>query len=123
MLYHETMTHHGLLGLREVLGSGMYGLRSFRGEVLDQALHIDYAPDVVMPFAHEPDTVPLSALWGPMAPFPITIAGVTYVVPAGHLLVFRGDLEHAGGPYMSAYLRFHAFVALQGTTVPTYIYH
>ena len=102
----------------------------------DQAAHCDYVPDQLLAAASDA-TFPLAALTAVMPGTRIhvwpqsiklaytnpvllsrrtTIQRVTVNLEPGDVLVFRGDLVHAGASYTEENVRVHAF--LDTTTVP-----
>jgi len=127
-MFEETLAHNGLLGLRSALAhaANIYALRTLNATTPPtQARHTDYDPALVMHMADGPHVVPLSAIWAPIGGFQLVVGPkhapiekCTKVhVPAGHIVVFRGDLCHGGGEHMSAYMRFHAYLAMRGVHI------
>ena len=57
--------------------------------------------------------MPLSILWALEDNTTIIIRGVRYHIPKGHILVFRGDVCHAGDRYPRfRNTRIHAYLDL-----------
>ena len=124
-VFEETLAHEDLLGTRTVLShaSSMYALRTFEPTMpATQGWHTDYPRAQVEPLADNPGRVPLSALWSPFDGFYLVVADLGVQssheadaqsqqiwVPKGHVVVFRGDVWHGGGPHFSAYPRAHAY--------------
>ena len=56
--------------------------------------------------------VPLSVIWAIEDGTTILIHGKRYAIPRNHLLIFRGDLCHAGDKYDRRNTRIHAYLDL-----------
>jgi len=57
-------------------------------------------------------SVPLSVIWAIEDGTTILVHGKRYEVPRNHLLIFRGDLCHAGDEYQRRNTRIHAYLDL-----------
>ena len=87
-------------------------LRSYPG-CQAQGKHCDYDPTEL---ARHPDSlVPWSVLWALQPDTKLMLYGrngttIELAVPIGKLLVFRGDLVHAGAKYKKQNVRVHCYV-------------
>ena len=93
----------GTMVLRSLAGCGRQ--RSHQ----DRAHHHTTAPS----FAHLPfGQVPLSVIWALEDQTTIIINEERYRIPKGQILVFRGDVCHAGDGYPGVNTRIHAYLDL-----------
>ena len=96
------------------LSTGTMVLRSLAGcghqrHHQDRAHYNTAAPS----FAHLPfGQVPLSVIWALEDETTIIINGKRYHIPKGQILVFRGDVCHAGDGYPGVNTRIHAYLDL-----------
>ena len=96
------------------LSTGMMVIRSLAGcgrqrHHQDRAHHTTAAPS----FAHLPfGQVPLSVIWALEDETTIIINEERYHIPKGQILVFRGDVCHAGDGYRGVNTRIHAYLDL-----------
>ena len=102
----ETSDNHlstGTMVIRSLAGCGRQ--RSHQ----DRAHHTTAEPS----FAHLPfGQVPLSVIWALEDDTTIIINEERYHIPKGQILVFRGDVCHAGDGYRSMNTRIHAYLDL-----------
>lgn len=95
-----------------------------------QAAHCDYNASRIAGVVGDADRVPLSCVWAVSQKFELAVCpqgphgpSVHVPVPAGHMIVFRGDLWHGGGRHMNAAFRVHGYVAEPNTYIPDFVYH
>lgn len=94
-----------------------------------QLRHTDYEAGMIASLVHDPDRVPLSCLWAVCREFELVVWPLddpsvprTVHVPAGHMIVFRGDLWHGGGRHLNSAFRVHGYVAEPSTYIPDFLY-
>lgn len=125
---HATACAHGLhvagLSFRP---AGLYAIVNTRACTKPQGMHTDYSRHMV---AHlDSALAPRSAIWAPSAGFTLGLRepqekwfdGV--FVPCGHVIFFRHDWWHCGGPFISEQPRFHGFQLPATLHVPGSVYN
>ena len=112
----------GLLGPdSHVPSTAVYGIRDIVGTG-PQVVHEDWGKEVTLRYAHEPTSMPLSAIWACSGDFKLVREGGDLIeVLKGSMVVFRGDFYHGGGGHVTPEFRVHAYVCRKGVQPPRYI--
>ena len=129
MLMNKCMTRHGVLGANrgqlKVTAGGIYALRDEQGEGrVEQDLHYDWHPSKWE--ENDDDLQPLSCIWAATEDFKLVVEvggqRKAVCVPAGGMVILRGDLYHGGWGYLGSGLRIHGYVCRPGVAVPQAVY-
>ena len=102
--------------------AGLYAIQNTRACTKPQGMHTDYGR-VMVQHLHGTHLFPRSAIWAVHAPFRLGTRDYGDVtVRAGHVIFFRADFWHCGGPFVSEQLRFHGFQMPADVGVPQSVY-
>ena len=78
---------------------------------------------VTSKYAHEPTSMPLSAIWACSGDFKLVREGGDPIeVERGSMVVFRGNFRHGGGGHVTEEFRVHAYVCRKGVHPPRVVY-
>ena len=119
----ETAAVHGLavdgLSFRR---DGLYAIVNAHWCTQPQGMHTDYSSTMVQHLRGTPH-FPRSAIWAVHAPFQLVTRDHGKVtVPIQHVIFFRADFWHCGGPALSTWARFHGFQLPEALAVPGAVY-